>query len=144
MWQSKKAQEVWMELDVKDHITDHCMWAEVRLGRGGIKKKNAVIPPLSNLLTPYISSRFSHPSHPTKGRTHRRWPHLHPSWHVPVGVHSCSGVHPRGAEALSGSSPLDRGPLCFRCHPPPAFPLVLVPSPHSGLPWRNRAAPDGT
>ena len=92
---------------------------------GDKKKKKVVIPPLSNLLTPYISSRFSHPPHPTKGRTHRRWPHLHPSWHVPVGVHSCSGVHPRGAEALSGSSPLDRGPLCFRCHPPPPPPPCL-------------------
>lgn len=28
---SKKAKEVWMELDVKDHITDRCMWSEVGL-----------------------------------------------------------------------------------------------------------------
>ncbi|KAL5509484.1 hypothetical protein EMCRGX_G004871 [Ephydatia muelleri] len=32
---SKKAQEVWMELDVKDHITDHCMWTEVGLTEDG-------------------------------------------------------------------------------------------------------------
>ena len=29
LMQSKKAKEVWLELDVKDHVADSCLWAEV-------------------------------------------------------------------------------------------------------------------